>query len=603
MVLAPNAELVPLSSAGRRTIQAFALSFLLIAAALGSLGTDEARRAGAAAPRKGLTWLSGAGAGKVDPGLDRAGSEPLAVIVQASAGAAAAAAAAVQAGGGEVGGALPLINGFEATVPASALGELAADPAVEAVTGNRTGRFTQQDAGAAPASTYASSTGAADAWRQDVTGRDIGVAVIDTGISPVNDLKDRLVLGPDLSGEGSPIDTFGHGTVMAGLIAGDGTDSSADPSGGYVGMAPDARVIAVKAAGADGVTDVATILRAMQWVSAYRTEFNIRVVNLAWGTASTQSPALDPLNYAVERLWSEGIVVVVAAGNAGPGPRTITKPADDPMVITVGALDERGDTDSVNDTVPNWSSRGPTAAGVAKPDLVAPGRTLVSTRSFGSRVERENPDALIGSSYIKGSGTSQAAAVTSGAAALVLAAHPEYTPDQVKAVLTGSASPVRAESGQAGAGRLQVAAALSAAPGPASWQAAPAMAGTGLGGDPAGWTGSSWTGNGWTGSSWTGNGWTGSSWTGSSWTGSSWTGNGWTGSSWTGSSWTGSSWTGSSWTGSSWTGNGWTGNGWTGSSWTGNGWTGSSWTGSSWTSAFWGEKPKAGQQVAGEAAA
>jgi len=457
-------------------------------------------------------WLStvapAATEAKIDPGLDRAGATPVAVVVQAGPGAEEAAAGAVRLAGGRVGPALSVVNGFEATVAGGRLLDVARNTAVVGITANRGGQFSQvsqvsqvqasPDDTANVVSTYPVSTGATTAWRGNDQGDGVGVAIIDTGVSPVGDLGRRVVYGPDLSGEGTVVDTYGHGTVMAGLIAGDGADSGTTKKGAYVGMAPKSRVIAVKTAGADGVADVSRILLAMEWVSAYRAQFNIRVLNLAWGTPSTQSPAIDPLNYAVERLWSEGIVVVVAAGNRGPGPSSVTKPADDPMVITAGAYDEGGDARPRNDTMPQWSSRGPTAAGVTKPDLVAPGRTLVSTRSVGSTVESENPTALIGSSYIKGSGTSQAAAVTSGAAALVLADHPAYTPDQVKAVLKATASPLGGLGpNEQGAGRVDVGAALAADPGPANWQA-PAAAGL-----QAGWTGGSWTGGSWTGGSFT----------------------------------------------------------------------------------------------------
>jgi serine protease AprX len=567
---------------------------------------------------RGLVWLSAqddpaAASAKVDPGLDRSASGRMPIIVQAAAGQEAAAAAAVRGAGGEVGKVIPLIDGFEAQVAGNVVDDVAASPAVRAITGNRAGAFTQlkynEDS---IASSFPVSTTATGAWRTGNLGGGVGVAVLDTGVTAVGDLAGRVVQGPDLSGEGDPaVDSFGHGTVMAGLIAGSGAGSADSAGGAHVGMAPAARVISVKTAGANGVADVSTVLQGMHWVSAYAGSLDIRVLSLAWGAPSTQSPALDPLNYAVERLWKQGIVVVVAAGNSGPGPSTVSKPGDDPMVITVGAYDDRGDADPGNDSVPAWSSQGPTAEGVSKPDLVAPGRTLISTRSPGSTIERENPTALVGSSYVKGSGTSQAAAVTSGAAALLLAANPSYTPDQVKKVLKGTAAPLPgAGPNLAGAGRLQLEPALSAPPGPAQWQKSPA---NGLGSLEASrggrhvktscfgvtvviigemtdrcqlWNAKAWTGNSWTGNSWTGNSWTGNSWTGNSWTGNSWTGNSWTGNSWTGNSWTGNSWTGSSWTGNSWTGNSWTGN---------------SWTGSSWSTAFWGDTPDASQCVPGEA--
>jgi serine protease AprX len=281
------------------------------------------------------------------------------------------------------------------------------------------------------ASGFATPESLGAAWSTGNRGKGVGIAVLDTGVSPVEGLAGRLVHGPDLSGEGTTTDTYGHGTVMAGVAAG-----AAAGSGTQSGVAPEATVVAVKVAGRNGAVDVSTMLQAMHWVSAYADQYGIRVLNLSWGTDSTQDPAVDPLNHAVQRLWEQGIVVVVAAGNDGPRAGTVAKPADDPMVLSVGAYDDKGDANERNDVLAPWSSRGPTAAGTAKPELVAPGRTLVAVRSPGSAVEQENPKALVAPAYVKGSGTSQAAAVVSGLAALVVAARPELTPDQVKRVLT-----------------------------------------------------------------------------------------------------------------------------------------------------------------------
>ena len=582
--------------------------------------------------------------GHLDPGLTTVGDDAQRVLVTG-----AAAAQAVRTVGGRVGAALPLVDGVAATVPADRLPELAATPGVVAVTKERQVRFSATGTDAVKgASGYASPASLGAAWSTGNRGAGVGIAVIDTGVSSVDGLAGRLVHGPDLSGEGTTIDTHGHGTVMAGVAAG-----AAAGSGTHSGVAPEATVVAVKVAGRNGAVDVSTMLQAMHWVSAYADEYGIRVLNLSWGTDSTQDPAVDPLNHAVQRLWQQGIVVVVAAGNSGPHAGTITKPADDPMVLTVGAYDDKGDLSDRNDTVPAWSSRGPTAAGLAKPDLVAPGRTLVSLRSPGSEVEAANPKALVGSSAIKGSGTSQAAAVVSGLSALVLAEHPTWTPDQVKRALTSSAAPLTAGARtDQGAGRVRLAAALTTAPGPATWQS-PTASGLGSleasrgsshvevvcpdaggttvvageldtaceGWDGSKWTGSKWTGSKWTGSKWTGSKWTGSKWTGRAWTGGTWTGDAWSGEAWTGSTfagskWTGSKWTGSKWTGSKWTGSKWTGSKWTGSTWSGSKWTGSKWTGSKWTSVdlagsgithrddfltlFWGQNPKAGLIVPGE---
>ena len=560
---------------------------------------------------RGVSWVRGPVLPQgVDPVLMTLGERPVQVIVQVEGARDGAVRRAVRAVGGRVGVDLPIVDGFRARLEADdavALGRVAG---VRAVTLDRRVSFEEYSYDATTtASNFVRSSGASSAWSQGNHGNGVGVAVIDTGVSPHNDFAGRLIQGPDLSGEGTYIDTYGHGTVMAGIIGGGGTDSALNLGGAYAGAAPKSWIVSVKVAGRNGAADVSTLLQAMHWVSAYKDQFNIRVLNLSWGTNSTQSPTVDPLNYAVQRLWQQGIVVVVAAGNSGPTAGTILKPADDPLAITVGAYDDKQNSDPADDSLSSWSSRGPTVAGLTKPDIVAPGRTLITTRSLGSKVEAENPKALILPTYIKGSGTSEAAALVSGLAALVVQAHPEYTPDQVKAVLKSSASPLANVAASAqGAGRVRLAAALTAAPGAAAQQTPTA---TGLGtiegarGDahvhaPCNGTLTeirgeidvrceAWNGASWTGASWTGASWTGASWTGASWTGASWTGASWTGASWTGASWTGASWTGASWTGASWTGASWTGSAWTGASWTGSAWTGASWTGASWTGAYYDE--------------
>ena len=516
------------------------------------------------APELGVTWTRGESPPvAVDPKIEQApAGADVRVVVQATPGASDEAARAVEAAGGTIGAALPIIDGFSALIPADALDALRTTSAIRAVSHDDQVQFEELSYDATTsASNFVRTAGADAAWAAGNFGEGVGVAVIDTGISQMNDFAGRIVHGPDLSGEGTLVDTYGHGTVMGGIVGGSG----ADANGSRAGIAPKAHLVAVKTAGRNGAADVTTLLQAMHWVSAYKDQFNIRVVNLSWGTTSRQDPAIDPINYAVQRLWKQGIVVVAAAGNSGPNATTITKPGDDPVIITAGAYDDKQNTDPSDDSIPSWTSRGPTAHGLTKPDIVAPGRTLVATRSFGSYVEKENPKALITPSYIKGSGTSQAAAATSGLVALMLKARPELTPDQVKEILKRTANPMAGVTAQSqGAGRVQLGAALTAA---ASAAATQPLTSTGLGSIEASRGGrnvdTDCNGDGvvetikgeidvrceaWNGSAWTGSAWTGSAWTGSAWTGSAWTGSAWTGSAWTGSAWTGSAWTGSEYT-------------------------------------------------------
>ncbi len=501
-----------------------------------------------ASTARGSAWTSTA----LDPGLTTVGEAMQDVIVSARDGVAAA-ADAVRRAGGTVESRLPIVDGVEARVPASRLPELAGTTGITGITADRQASFEELSYDeSTTASNFAKSTQATRAWAGGNLGAGVGIAVLDTGISQMKDFEGRLVHGPDLSGEGSLVDTYGHGTVMAGAAGGSGADSVAGNKGLYAGVAPKSTLVAVKVAGRNGVADVSTILQGMHWVSAYKSQFNIRVLNLSWGTPSTQDPAVDPLNFAVQRLWQDGVVVVVAAGNSGPNAGTIMKPADDPLVISAGAYDDNKNDSMSDDSMPAWSSQGPTAQGLTKPDLVVPGRTLITARSYGSKVEVDNPKALVSPSYIRGSGTSQAAAVTSGAAALLLASRPSLTPDQVKALLTSTTSPIPNTSRYAqGTGRLQLETAV-ATPAPTAVQT---LSASGLGAIDAS-RGSSrvvascggaqveirgeidvrcqpWDGSRWTGSRWSTDAWTGSAWKGSEWTGSAWKEAGWTTGEWT----------------------------------------------------------------------
>jgi serine protease AprX len=288
-------------------------------------------------------------------------------------------------------------------------------------------------------------------------GDGVTVASIDTGVTPTPNLAGRVLARVDLTPDRDGIDRFGHGTHMAGVIAGDGTTSA----GVFEGAAPEAELVSVKVAGWDGATDVSTVIAALQWVVSNRARYNIRVVNLSWGTDTSRGYGVDPLDRAVERAWQAGLVVVVSAGNFGPTPGTISKPADDPFVITVGAADTNGTPRGLDDTVAPFSSRGPTADGVAKPDVLAPGVSIVSDRAPGSTVDTFRPLARLGQDLFKGSGTSQAAAVVAGVAARLLEVDPTLTNDEVKGVLKATADP-RLAGPDGGAGLIDAAAATLA---------------------------------------------------------------------------------------------------------------------------------------------
>ena len=351
-------------------------------------------------------------------------------------------------------------------------------------------------------------------------GAGVDVALIDSGVVPVAGLAepDRVSNGPDFSDERrnprlATLDTFGHGTHLAGLIAGD------DPVTGFAGVAPRARIVNLKISGADGETSLAKVLNALEWVRANRNEngLNIRVVNLALGVEDRGDYQMDVLASEVEQLWREGIVVVAAAGNNGEDAQRLDIPAADPFVIAAGASDTRETVDPADDRVADFSSR----SRVRPPDVVAPGTDTVSLRVPGSALDVEFPGARVGGSYFRGSGTSQAAAVTSGLVARLLSARPELVPDQVKALLTTGAVDLVDPQEADGAGRLDMARTL-AAPVPdvssvvQRWAAAVvdqrtltrAMR------DNHGYAtgGAQWSGRRWSGRRWSGRRWSGASW-------------------------------------------------------------------------------------------
>jgi serine protease AprX len=504
--------------------------------------------------------------------------------------------------GGEVGRHIGILRGFVAEVPSAGLPTLRSLPGVHSVTPD--GRVQLHvdpfDPRTDPTVTYAAGRplGPSAFWSQGYTGNGVDVALIDSGLVPVEGLTvpGKVINGPDLSFESqSPdlryLDTFGHGTHMGGIIAGGKVRFNPDLSLN-LGIAPESRLVSLKVADVNGVTDVSQVIAAIDWVVQHRRDgdLNIRVLNLSFGTDGTQDYKLDPLSYAVEVAWRKGIVVVVSGGNTGFGSTKLNNPAYNPYVIAVGALDTKNNTVTTDDTVASFSSCGNAAR---RPDLVAPGRSILGLRDPGSKLDVTYPGARVGDQFFKGSGTSQAAAVVSSAAALVVDQRPSVTPDQVKALLTSTATPVPlADPNCQGAGSLNLRAARDA-PTPLAVQGFPPSTGLGT---LEGARGSVHVTDGTTelrgeqdifGASWNAPTWAAQSLSGTSWVGGTWNGNQWTDSSWTGMSWSGMAWGGMAWGGMSWGGMSWGGMAWGGMAWGGMSWGGLAWGGSTWSSEGW----------------
>jgi serine protease AprX len=434
--------------------------------------------------------------------------------------------------------------------------------------------------------------GAQDSWKAGYTGKGVDVALIDTGISPVPGLTSgNIVNGPDLSFDSQIpkrryVDGFGHGTHMASLIA--GRDKVLRPTAYanpamFAGVAPDARIVNVKVGAADGAADVSQVIAGIDWVVQHRNDhgLRIRVLSLSFGTDSVQNYRLDPLAYAAERAWRAGIVVVVSGGNDGAARPRLSDPAIDPLVLAVGASDPRNTINAADDTVPGFSSRGNAGRHV---DVVAPGVHVLGLRDPGSYIDTNYPIARVGTRFFRGSGTSQATAITAGAVALFLQRYPNATPDQVKRALMTRATPLdNVSSLLRGAGSVQVRSAqlskLEVALQPFT------LDGTGTGSLELA-RGTSHVSDGTAaltgerdifGAAWNGPRSARLARRGTSWTRGIFNGNQWTGSAWTGTSWTATTWAGMTWAKNAWSGRRWTAVDWAGRRWTSNAWAVGAW--------------------------
>ncbi len=362
--------------------------------------------------------------------------------------------------------------------------------------------------------------------RQGLTGRGVGIAVIDSGVTAPGAFGRRLVSGPDFTVDAGTIDEgrdhTGHGTHLAGIAASD-----------RVGVAPGSHVVSLKVAGRQGATDVNAVIAAIDWTVAHRHELSIGVLLLAFGADQLPAGQHDPLAAAAARASRAGIVVVTSSGNSGQE-APLSTPAHIAEVITVAGAEQADGRWVLSD----FSDRGTDAC---RPDLAAPARSIVGPIAPGSESEQAPETSIVADGFVKGSGTSQAAAVVAGAAALLLEADRSLTPDEIKQILTVSA--VRMDDVAAGAGALDLDVALAClASGLFRTEATPATAGA--------WSGHSWSGLEWAGHSWSGHSWSGLEWAGHSWSGHSWSGLEWAGHSWSGHSWSGLEWAGHSWYGS-----------------------------------------------------
>jgi serine protease AprX len=390
------------------------------------------------------------------------------------------------------------------------------------------------------------------------------IAIVDSGVQASRiDFSGRVIKQVRITNllPNSLADGRGHGTLVAGIAAGSATR--------YAGAAPTAPIVSLDVMDDNGMALTSDVIAAADWILQNKTAYNIRVANFSLQSSTPATFAYDPLDQAVEKLWFNGVVVVAAAGNYGDNglPTTVAyAPGNDPFVITVGASDTNNTAwTAADDTAAPWSAFGYTLDGFAKPDIGAPGRYIVGPVPTTSSMVREHPERLTASGYMWMSGTSFAAPMVSGTAALVLAFHPNWTPDQVKGALMLTAQPTAA--GMAlGVGEVNAKAATQVTSPPNPNLALNEFVGSdGAGGfafDSASWASTAAANASWNSASWSSASWANASWNSASWANASWSSASWAAASWNSASWAAASWAAASWAAASWNAASWAAASW-----------------------------------------
>ncbi len=445
---------------------------------------------------------------------------------------------------------LHIINAFAAEMPAESVPALAKNRAVRWVSldaavmqsGKGGGGGGKKDGGGSggeggdpcadcPLNYYLDTLGVRQVWEMGFQGQGVAVAVIDSGVQNngpdfVYDpslrtkewrsrIVERLAFNEDLAAS----DNNGHGTHVGGIIGGNGVYSG----GLYTGMAPQVELISLSISNATGMAYESDTVDAMQWVLENKARYNIRVVNLSINSTVEQSYHTSPLDAAAEILWFNGIVVVAASGNKGHGQGYNTAnaaPANDPFIITVGASLEHATASRADDTVASFSAFGTTTDGFTKPDIIAPGKDIISVLAGRSTWDIEYPERAVmingEAEYFRISGTSMAAPMVTGAVALLLQAEPDLTPDQVKYRLTHTASNIQNGEGNSYP-YLDVAAVLST---PTTESANTGITASQLlwtGDEPVTWNSVNWNSVNWNSVNWNSVNWNAVNWNAVNW--------------------------------------------------------------------------------------
>ena len=535
----------------QRSVSRLVAPVIVVAVLLGTAWTGRASVAGA----------------DVDPALHSGDV----ALVQVAAGTAWTVAAELLSAGATEVAAFDSVNVVSARVSDAALALIASDRQVQRATTDakvvatgggkekdldRYGDFTDNT------SLGVAAIGAPAAWSRS-TGAGIVVALMDSGIGAHPDLKPGKVVARAnfVADNATSLDPGGHGTHLAGVIAANGEM--------FRGVAPDARLVDIRVLDANGYGTLRNVAAGFDWLLKNRKALGIKVLNLSIGTLQTRSYHADLLAALAEAAWFSGVTVVAAAGNDGPLPGGIATPGADPFVITAGSLDDQGTITREDHRESLFSSRGPTVDGFAKPDVLAPGRRVLSLRAAGSALDLAKPVAALASTmlptaasltpslatlapsrgldgagstnnrsrldlYVRMSGTSVSSAMVAGVAALVLAIHPEYTPTKTKGAIVGSAHRVTGSVTRA----VDAEDALSQKPHATNTGLLPskllmaALVKSGLAGSGTTWEGITWEGITWESITWESVSWEAVTWEGVVWESVSWEGVMWETAGW-----------------------------------------------------------------------
>ena len=425
------------------------------------------------------------------------------------------------------------------------------------------------------------STGAAVDWTgQALSLQAPTIAIVDSGIAADRaDFNGRVIGQTSLASSlpNGPGDTYGHGTFVASIAAGGAAD--------HAGIAPNVNLVSVDVMGDSGASTVSDVIAACDWILANKTQYNIKVANFSLHAANPTSIFFDPLDQAVEKLWLNGVTVVTAAGNYaadGQASGVPFAPGNDPFVITVGASGINNTLDTADDTAAPWSAWGYTPDGFSKPELSAPGRYMLGAVPSDATLALERPDHVMDPGYMQLSGTSFSSPEVAGAAALILAQHPSWTPDQVKGALMVSAQATPAATpGSLGVGELNVPLArlVTDPPNPnagldqyvstdgngnpvfdtATWQTAAQS--------DAAWASAAWSSAAWSSAAWSSAAWASAAWASAAWASAAWSDAAWASAAWSDAAWSDAAWASAAWASAAWSDAAWADAAWADAAW------------------------------------